>query len=458
MILSVRLTSAAFSRAALAALTVVLVSSLLGCAGETGIVVEVTSPDLAVPGDVDTLRFEAEGALGLMASGVYPISTRWPHSLAIRPRAGDGSGGVTVHIFGLKGGVEVASTTVMAAFREGETVTVEAVLTRCVGPGCVVGDGGMDLGVDGGEVLDGGSDDLGESDLGTDDLGVDDLGAVDLGGSDLGPMDLGSSDLGPVDLGPTDLGRDLGPVDLGPTDLGPMDLGSDLGPVDLGADLGPMDLGPTDLGIDDLGTDLGPTDMGAVAPLLGSLVLSEVATGSAAVGGTDEFVEIYNRTSVPIDIGGVTLSYRSASGTSLPLYALRATVPAGVVLPPYSYYLFSSVGYVAAAVVTADQPGAWTSGFSVTGGHVQLARGTEVIDTLGWRTAVAPEGTALTAPSTDGAWSYERKAYATSDIASMTTGADALHGNGSDTNDNGVDFIVRPTRDPQHLASTPETP
>ena len=435
MIHGVRLMSAVSSRAALAALTVVLVTGLFGCAGETGIVVEVTSPDLAVPGDIDTLRFEAEGALGLVASGVFPISTRWPHSLAIRPRAGDGTGGITVHVVGLKGGVEVASKTVMAAFREGETVTVQAVLTRCVGVSCVMGDGGLDLGVDGGEVLDGGSDDLGESDLGAEDLGVDDLGV-----DDLGPVDLGSSDLGPVDLG-----HDLGPVDLGPADLGAVDLG----PADLGAvDLGPADLGP------DLGpVDLGPMDLGGLTPLLGSLVISEVATGSATSGGLDEFVELYNRTSVPLEVGGVTLAYRAAAGAT---YTVRATLGATVVIPAYSYFLLGSGSYV--GTVTPDMPSAWTSGFAVAGGHVQLAHGAEIIDTLGWRGASAPEGTPLLAPSTDGAWSYERKAYPLSTEASMTTGADALRGNGSDTNDNGVDFIVRPTRDPQNLASTPEMP
>jgi hypothetical protein len=443
----VRSTSA-FGPTALPALLLVLASSLFGCAGETGIIVEVTSPDLAVPADVDTLRFEAESALGLVASGTFPITSRWPHTLAIRPREGDTSGGITVRVVGLRGAVEVASTSVTAAFREGEIVTVEAVLSRCPGADCVL-DGGSDLGVDlggdAGDVPDGGVDDLGIVDLGVDDLGTDDLGTSDLGTSDAGTSDLGTSDLG-VDLGLADLGTDFGPVDLGDVDLG-----DDLGPVDLGTD----DLGPT---------DLGPDDMGPPPSLLGSLVISELATGGLNAGGTgtgtNEFVEIYNRTAVPIDIGGVTVSYQSAGGGGG--YSVRATVPASMVLPAYSYYLFGSTAYL--GTVTPDQPSAWSSGFNNAGGHIRLARGAEIIDTIGWglstsaSPAVAPEGTAVQGFSTDAARSYERKAYPTSDIASMTTGADVLLGNGSDTNDNSADFIVRPTRDPQNLASTPEVP
>ena len=193
-------------------------------------------------------------------------------------------------------------------------------------------------------------------------------------------------------------------------------------------------------------------DNGTCAPLAGSLVISELATGGPA-SGTDEFVELYNRTAVPLEVGGVTLAYRSASGAT---YTVRATLGATVVIPAYSYFLLGSGGYVGS--VTPDMPSAWGSGFSVIGGHVQIARATEIIDTIGWHTAIAPEGTSVTAPSIDGTWSCERRAYATSNVGSMTSGADALHGNGSDSNDNGVDFIIRPTRDPQNLASAAEMP
>ena len=51
------------------------------------------------------------------------------------------------------------------------------------------------------------------------------------------------------------------------------------------------------------------------------------------------------------------------------------------------------------------------------------------------------------------AGSYERKAYATSDATSMTTGADATKGNSYDSDNNSTDFVLRPTRDPQNASS-----
>ena len=37
-----------------------------------------------------------------------------------------------------------------------------------------------------------------------------------------------------------------------------------------------------------------------------------------------------------------------------------------------------------------------------------------------------------------------------------TGGADALKGNGWDTNNNATNFVVRPTREPQSTSSAPE--
>jgi len=417
MIALVRSSSAASAHPALHALIFLFGAGLAGCAGETGILVEVTSPDLVVPSDVDALRFEAVGPAGVMAQGVFPIASAWPHSLAIRPPEGDDSGSVSITVVGLKAGATVATTTVASSFRSGETSTVRVVLSRCVGAACMPMDGGMDLGVDLGA-------DAGElPDGGVDDLGSDDGGDVDLGSSDLGLGDLGTTDLGSADMGRVDLGRDAGPPDLG----------SDLGPLDLGVDLGASDLGTT-------------------PSLVGSLVISELATGR--LSGSDEFVELYNRTAVPLDIGGVTMGYRSSAGAS---YLVRATVPAGTMLPAYSYYLIGSVGYT--GTPTPDLPMAWTSGFASAAGHVNLARGTETIDLIGWGVAaIAPEGTAAPGFSTDTSRSYERKADAASSIASMTSGADIARGNGHDTNDNGADLIVRATRDPQNAASTAELP
>jgi len=431
-----------------AALFALLTAALAACAdGETALLVEVDSPDLAIPADIDTLRFEAESGLGLMASGTFAVSTDWPHSLAIRPREEGDEGAVVVRVTGLKSGVEVATTRVEAAFRVGQTVRVAAVLTRCVMGSCGMDDGGLDAGNDAGS-----------------DLGLEDLGGIDLGadGGDL--LDAGAPDSG-VDAGLPDLGLDAGRdagVDGG-RDAG-FDGGVD-GGFDAGTDAGPdldggvdgdadVDAGDPDAGFDG-GFDAGSPDLGMPSPLLGALVISELAFGGTTTG-TDEFVELYNRTGMPIDIGGVVVSYRSAS--AMMSYSPRATVPAGTILAPYGFYLLGSGGYV--GTVVPDQPMAWSSGFSATGGHVQITRSGVAIDTVGWNTAAAAEGgMPIVGTSSDSNRSFERKAVTESTVTSMAAGgSDALRGNGVDTDVNAADFTVRLTRDPQNSSSPPESP
>ena len=78
-------------------------------------------------------------------------------------------------------------------------------------------------------------------------------------------------------------------------------------------------------------------------------------------------------------------------------------------------------------------------------------------DTVGYGNgALGPETTAITGATFTAGQSVERKANGASTVATMTTGGDATLGNNQDTNNNGADFIVRPTRQPQTKTSTAE--
>jgi hypothetical protein len=172
------------------------------------------------------------------------------------------------------------------------------------------------------------------------------------------------------------------------------------------------------------------------------------------MGGSDELVEIYNRTPYPIRLDGIQVQYRSAGGTS---YATRATYPAASSIAAHGFYLLGSMTYSRSPA--SDPGGGWTTGFAASGGHVRLFSVTTELDRLGWGSAVAPEGGAMPALSDDTTQTYERKARATSTAISMAAGgADATAGNGLDTDDNASDFVSRPTADPQSSASAPETP
>jgi hypothetical protein len=192
------------------------------------------------------------------------------------------------------------------------------------------------------------------------------------------------------------------------------------------------------------------------------LLISELAAGGT--GGTgDEFVELYNAGPQPLDIGGWKLQYRSAAGVS---WGILLTFPQGAVVPARGHYLVASAtGY---AGLTPDATRAGALSLSETAGHLrvggpQVGPGTDaatarhVFDLVGWgSTAVGPEGTAVPSAAFSGGASLERKAGPSSTAASMAGGADALSGNGQDTDDNAADFVERPVREPQSSQSTPE--
>ncbi len=188
------------------------------------------------------------------------------------------------------------------------------------------------------------------------------------------------------------------------------------------------------------------------------VVISEYATrGTTAY---DEYVELYNPTANAIDLSGWKLQYKSATGSS---YSDRATLSAGATIAAHGFYLITppinaTTGY--AGTVTPDlASAAWTTGLSDAGGHVHIIDASSVeVDRVGWGTANAPEGGSVAPTMTVGTVSIERKALATSTADLLWTGgADALLGNGQDTDVNGSDFVYQSHgRNQQNTASAIE--
>jgi hypothetical protein len=185
------------------------------------------------------------------------------------------------------------------------------------------------------------------------------------------------------------------------------------------------------------------------------VVISEI--GVDGTTASDEFIELYNPTPTAINIGSWKVQYKRASGGTY----VSTSLPATASIPAYGYYLITHTSY------TGSVPGNATFNsfnLSGTGGHIRIgpsALGTAVVDAntvdrVGWGTGDNAEGTA--AP-TSGTTSLERKAQPTATATSMGgSGADALRGNGSDTNNNASDFIVRTARNPQNASSATERP
>jgi lamin tail-like protein len=165
-----------------------------------------------------------------------------------------------------------------------------------------------------------------------------------------------------------------------------------------------------------------------------TLVLSEVQTGGA--GASDEFVEIANQGSGPVDLIGLELVYATSSGSTV----TRKATWAGSTIVAAGQRLLVANGagsYVAVGDAT------YTGGFAATGGALALRIvGGSVVDSIAWGDATNAfvEGTAVPAPPAGS--SLERR-------------PGGLAGNGSDTNDNASDWFVSAAPGPQNLSAPP---
>ncbi len=132
-----------------------------------------------------------------------------------------------------------------------------------------------------------------------------------------------------------------------------------------------------------------------------NIVISQFQAG----GGTanDEFVELHNIGSAPVDLNGYRVVYRSATGTNDvgPFAVWTATT----IIQPGQYYLIASTGYDGGVApdITYD-PTACACSMGANGGGLAVRIGAQntgtIIDSLGWGTAtnIFVEGTVTSAP------------------------------------------------------------
>lgn len=136
---------------------------------------------------------------------------------------------------------------------------------------------------------------------------------------------------------------------------------------------------------------------------------------------SDEFVELFNASAIPVDISGWKLWGSSSGG----ILGLRATVPANVVMPSRGWFLFTGTGYSGAA--TADAK--FTTGIADNGGFAIVDALGVLVDQVGMATGSAyKEGTFLTPMTSASTQSYQRR--------TLGCGPD------QDTGDNTADFVL----------------
>lgn len=168
------------------------------------------------------------------------------------------------------------------------------------------------------------------------------------------------------------------------------------------------------------------------------VVISELLTGTPA-NASQEFVELYNPTDQPVVVDGWTIEYKSATSADTASSWLRKATLVGVIAGN-GFYL------VASAQLYPESDVEWGSALSGTGGHVRLKDASgRVSDLVGYGvTANAAEGTPVPAPTSGK--SVERLPGYLNELA----------GNGIDTANNVLDFVLRDNPQPQSTDSPVE--
>jgi hypothetical protein len=157
-------------------------------------------------------------------------------------------------------------------------------------------------------------------------------------------------------------------------------------------------------------------------------------------GGSDEFVEIYNLSSSAVNIGGWKLRGSNSSGT----VGTRATIPAGTMIQPGCFYLFTNSS-TSGGPYSGPVPGNQTYGTGITddGGLAITMPDDTPVDQVGMSAGSAfGEGTRFTSlGSANLNRSWERK-------------PGGMSGHGQDTDDNVSDFVLISPSNPQNSNST----
>ncbi len=218
-------------------------------------------------------------------------------------------------------------------------------------------------------------------------------------------------------------------------------------------------------------TWLGPVGSGGAGGMMGSfLAISEIQTAGGVVN--DEFIELYNRDAMEgFDLTTHPISLAFLPSTTTDGYDFSDKTKwttgggggagAGVIditsgtIPSNGFYLSAHTDYDGSPTENTTY-----TGFTLaeSGGFVGLFEGTQLVDMVAYGNLTIPTlaegGQPAPEPAANG--SIERKAFPDSSSSKMT-GIHASMGNGEDSQNNGMDFVLQTTSVPQAITSTAES-
>jgi hypothetical protein len=183
---------------------------------------------------------------------------------------------------------------------------------------------------------------------------------------------------------------------------------------------------------------VGAADLSGNTGTSGSVLISEIMTASN-VSASEEFIELYNPSAIDIGVSGWTVEYKSATSADTSSSWSKKGNLSGII-KAHGYYLLAPKSYLNQA--DAD----WSPGMAGTAGVVRLrdTAGT-IIDLLGYGSI---SNTSETAPALAPA--------AGQGLERLAGRLDELGGNGTDTNNNALDFLIRTVAQPQSSNSSAE--
>ena len=169
----------------------------------------------------------------------------------------------------------------------------------------------------------------------------------------------------------------------------------------------------------------------APAHAVSDVVISQIYGGGGNNGATikNDYIELYNRSAVDVTIGGWSVQYASAAGTT---WAVTA-IPPGTVLPAGGYFLVKeAAGAGGTVTITADATG--SIAMSATAGKVALAPSTTALSGTKPATAIDLVGYGTTGSNFDGTGPAPTLSNTTADFRA---GGGAI-----DTDINSADFTA----------------